>query len=131
MSKAIGVCELFLAAIHDKPQPRGLFSRPSIGPILFVWLAFFLSLCGCGGTEMSAGRQALLTNKYDLAVVYFQHAAETDPNYIMHFGAFDQGVWSYLGRAQYLTGNRQGSRESLEKAFRSTTTIIWRGCIWA
>ena len=105
MSQVIGICKLFLAAIHDKPQPRGLFSRPSIiGPILFVWLAFFPSLYGCGGSEMSAGRQALLMNKPDLAVAYFQHAVETDPNYIMRFGAFDQGVWTYLGRAQYLTG---------------------------
>jgi Tetratricopeptide repeat len=51
-----------------------------------------------------------------MALAYFQHVAETDPNYVVHFVVFDQGVWTYLGRAQYLTGNLGEARQSLERA---------------
>jgi len=82
----------------------------------WAWLAIVLFLYGCAGSEMYAGRQALLKDKPDAALTYFQHVAATDPNYVMQFGVFQEGVWTYLGRAQYLTGKFPEARQSLEKA---------------
>jgi len=65
---------------------------------------------------MQTGRQALLKNQPDVASTYFQHVAETDPNYVIRHGGFQEGVWTYVGRAQYLTGNLPEARQSLEKA---------------
>jgi tetratricopeptide (TPR) repeat protein len=49
------------------------------------------------------------------ALGYFQAAEQVDPNYI--FGTeLQEGVLSYLGRAQYLTGNYAQARQTLEKA---------------
>ena len=79
-------------------------------------LCFFPLLYGCSGSEMYAGRQALLMNKPEIAVAHFQNAAERDPNATLDFGAFDQSVWTYLGRAQYLTANYAEARQSLQKA---------------
>src|SRR5215472_7523687 len=84
--------------------------------MLLAWLSFFPLLYGCSSSEMYAGRQALIANKPDVAVAHFQSAAERDPNAVLDFGAFDQSVWTYLGRAQYLTGNFSEARQSLTKA---------------
>jgi tetratricopeptide (TPR) repeat protein len=84
--------------------------------MFLAWLSFFPLLYGCGSTEMYAGRQALIANKPDVAVAHFQSAAERDPNAVLYLGAFHQSVWTYLGRAQYLTGNFSEARQSLAKA---------------
>jgi len=82
-----------------------------------AWLCILLFPYGCGAAgQVNAGRQALIVNKPDVALAYFQHAAETDPNYVMKVVAFDQGVWTYLGRAQYLVGKIPEARRSLERA---------------
>ena len=66
---------------------------------------------------MHTGRQALLVNKPDVALTYFQQVAEMDPNYVMRFsGVFQEGVWTYVGRAQYLAGQLPEARQSLERA---------------
>jgi len=66
---------------------------------------------------MHTGRQALLVNKPDVALTYFQQVAETDPNYVMSFsGVFQEGVWTYVGRSQYLAGQLPEARQSLERA---------------
>ena len=85
-------------------------------PALLACLCFSTVLYGCSGSEMYAGRQALLMNKPEIAVAHFQSAAERDPNATLDFGAFDQSVWTYLGRAQYLTANYAEARQSLAKA---------------
>src|SRR6266436_1625213 len=47
--------------------------------------------------------------------VFVQAAEQADPNYI--YGAeLREGVLSFLGRAQYLTGNYAQARQTLEKA---------------
>jgi len=86
------------------------------GWTFLAWLSFFPLLYGCGSSEMYAGRQALIANKPDVAVAHFQYAAEKDPNAVLYLGAFNQSVWTYLGRAQYLTGNYSEARQSLAKA---------------
>ena len=85
-----------------------------------AWVFILPFLCSCTSLrlsgEMQTGRQALLKIKPDVASTYFQHVAETDPNYVVRHGGFQEGVWTYVGRAQYLTGNLPEARQSLEKA---------------
>jgi tetratricopeptide (TPR) repeat protein len=80
-------------------------------------LGALLSACAAakGGGEVDAGRNALLAGNYKAALAYFQEAEQTDPNYI--YGTeLREGVLSFLGRSQYLTGNYAQARQSLEKA---------------
>jgi tetratricopeptide (TPR) repeat protein len=80
-------------------------------------LSVLLSACAAvtGGGEVDAGRNALLAGNYKAAVGYFQEAEQTDPSY-MYGTELREGVLSYLGRSQYLTGNYAQARQSLEKA---------------
>ncbi len=87
--------------------------------IYFLSLLLFsvlLSACAAirGGGEVDQGRQALLAGNYQAALGYFQQAEQTDPNY-MYGAELREGVLSYLGRAQYLTGNYAQARQTLEK----------------
>ena len=74
----------------------------------------------CGGAFQTAGniaqgRQALFRGDYQTALANFQSAEQTDPNYI--FGTeMREGVLSYLGRAQYLTGQLPQARQTLQRA---------------
>jgi tetratricopeptide (TPR) repeat protein len=83
-------------------------------------LSVFFVLSGCAsfqaGSQILAGRQALLTNNPEQALVYFQQVAQTDPNYIYTSGLYREGVWTYLGRAQYATGKLEDGRQSFERA---------------
>jgi tetratricopeptide (TPR) repeat protein len=87
--------------------------------IHFLSLLLFsvlLSACAAirGGGEVDQGRQALLAGNYQAALGYFQEAERTDPNY-MYGAELREGVSSYLGRAQYLTGNYAQARQTLER----------------
>jgi tetratricopeptide (TPR) repeat protein len=83
-------------------------------------LSVIFVLSGCAsfqaGSQILAGRQALLTNNPEQALVYFQQVAQTDPNYIYTSGLYREGVWTYLGRAQYATGKLEDARQSFERA---------------
>ena len=80
-------------------------------------LVVFLSGCGAGsqsGADVAQGRQALFAGNNQGALGFFQSAAQADPNYA--YGAvLTEGVYSFLGRAQYLTGQYAPARQSLEK----------------
>ncbi|MGH7828081.1 MAG: tetratricopeptide repeat protein [Candidatus Binatia bacterium] len=52
----------------------------------------------------------------EAALAYFQEAVKTDPDYIYQFSLYRQGVWTYLGRAQYNLGKLQEARRSFERA---------------
>ena len=88
--------------------------------IHFLSLLLFsvlLSACAAvrGGGDVEQGRQALLAGNYQAALGNFQNAEQADPNYV--YGAeLREGVSSFLGRAQYLTGNYAQARQTLEKA---------------
>lgn len=84
--------------------------------LLFASLVF-LSACASYqvGSNVSAGRQAFLTGNNEAAVGYFHNAAEKDPSYVWG-GALRQGIWSYVGRAEYAAGRFPQARQSLEKA---------------
>ena len=64
---------------------------------------------------MAQGRQALFRGDYQGALGYFQVAQQADPNSI--YGTeLREGVLSYLGRAQYLTGDLAQARQTLERS---------------
>ena len=87
--------------------------------------SFSILLSGCAnyqvGGYVQSGVQALLAGNNETALGYFQAAAKQDPNYI-YAGVLNQGVFSYLGRAQYLTGNYSQARQTLEKALAQNKT---------
>jgi tetratricopeptide (TPR) repeat protein len=85
---------------------------------LFSLLAF---LTGCTslqvGGDVATGRQALFAGNNETALGYFYTAAQKDPNYVYATGSSPrQGVWSYVGRTEYLTGRLPQARQSLERS---------------
>lgn len=82
------------------------------------FLFFFLSACGPSfqaSSEVAEGRQALFRGDYQSALSSFQNAAQTDPNYV--YGTeLREGTLSYLGRAQYLNGQLEPARGTLQKS---------------
>lgn len=86
----------------------------------FVGALLICLLAGCAtfdsGGQFLSGRRALLTNDPETALGYFLSAAQRDPNYVFIAVDFKQGVWSYVGRTQYLTKRYKEARESLERA---------------
>src|SRR4029450_269496 len=84
---------------------------------------FLLLVCLAGATslqsggELQYGRQALLKGSNETALGYFYSAAQRDPNYVYATGSSPkQGVWSYVGRSEYLTGRLPQARQTLERA---------------
>ena len=85
--------------------------------LLAFSLAILLSACATveDAGQIEAGRQALFTGNYPAALSYFQSAAQTNPNAV--YGAtLRMGIFSFLGQAQYLTGNYAQARQTLQKA---------------
>ena len=86
--------------------------------------SLFVFLTGCAslqtGGEVQWGRQALLEGNNQAALGYFYSAAQRDPNYVYKTGSSPrQGVWSYVGRSEYLTGRFPDARKNLERAISS------------
>ena len=80
-------------------------------------LIVFVSGCATIQTagQIARGRQALFAGNYPTALGYFEEAAQADPNAV--YGAtLRMGVFSFLGQAQYLTGNYAQALETLQKA---------------
>jgi tetratricopeptide (TPR) repeat protein len=85
--------------------------------VLALSLVAFLSGCTSlkVGSDVAAGRRALLAGNNEAALAYFQSAAEIDPNY--RYGtAYQQGILSYVGRTEYAVGRLPQARETLERA---------------
>ena len=85
--------------------------------LAWLFLVIWLSACASfqAASDVSHGRQALIAGNNQAALGYFQAAEQIDPTYI--YGTeLCQGVLSYLGRAQYLTGNYAQARSTLETA---------------
>ena len=66
--------------------------------------------------QVQSGRQALLINKPEDALAYFQQVAQTDPNYIFQSETYREGIWTYVGRSQYSLGRLVEAQQSLERA---------------
>ena len=84
---------------------------------LLMVLSLMISACASlqVGTDVQAGRQALLAGNNEAALGYFQRAAQEDPNYA-YGTAIRHGIWSYVGRTEYSTGRYPQARQSLENA---------------
>ena len=91
---------------------------------LLAMLSLSVALSGCAsyqaGGYVQSGVQALLAGNNQTALSYLQAAAQQDPSYI-YDTQLNLGVLSYLGRAQYLTGNYAEARQTLEKALAQNT----------
>ena len=80
-------------------------------------LSVLLSACAAfqGGGDIVQGREAMFEGNYKAALGLFQGAEQVDPSYI--YGTeLREGVLSFVGRAQYLTGDYAQARQTLEKA---------------
>ena len=64
-------------------------------------LSFLAFVSGCTslrvGSDVAAGRRAMLAGNNQAALAYFQSAAQLDPNY-KYGTAYQQGLLSYVGR---------------------------------
>ena len=84
------------------------------------WLSIVLVLAGCAAYQaagqVQSGRQALIINKPEDALAYFQQVAQSNPNYIFQSETYREGIWTYVGRSQYSLGRLTEARQSLEKA---------------
>ena len=59
----------------------------------------------------------MLKGNNEAALGYFYSAAQSDPNYVYATGSSPrQGVWSYVGRSEYLTGRLPQARQTLERS---------------
>ncbi|MGH7772159.1 MAG: tetratricopeptide repeat protein [Candidatus Binatia bacterium] len=85
---------------------------------LCLQLAILLSACTAFqvGGEIVKGRSELLHGDPKAALARFQRVAELDPDYRLNFTILRQGVWTYIGRANYATGNLPEARKALERA---------------
>jgi tetratricopeptide (TPR) repeat protein len=83
------------------------------------WLGVLVLFSACAtfrvGTEFASGREAMFAGNYETALGYFQSVAQQDPDYA-YGGVLRQGIWSYVGRTQYLTGKWAEAQQTLEKA---------------
>jgi tetratricopeptide (TPR) repeat protein len=103
-----------------------------------IYLALLLPVVflftGCAGFQASqnfqSGRQAFIIGKYDTAQSYFRNTAQIDPGYISYNGV-PQGIWSYVGRADYASGRLADARQALERALSiysdDTTARLYLG----
>jgi len=87
------------------------------------FLSGFILLFGCVafqvGGEIQQGRKQLMFGDPKVALVHFQRAAELDPNFIMNFGVFQEGAWTYVGRAHYVTGKLSEAGKALDRGVTS------------
>jgi tetratricopeptide (TPR) repeat protein len=85
--------------------------------LVLLFLSIWLSACASfqAAGDIAQGRQALFKGNNQAALGYFQAAEQVDPAYVDDT-ELREGVLSYVGRAQYLTGNYAAARSTLEKA---------------
>jgi tetratricopeptide (TPR) repeat protein len=85
-----------------------------------VGVGFLFLLNGCVSYQVAGdvqrGRKELLYGDPNLALAYFQHAAELNPNYRLNYSIFPEGVWTYVGRANFAAGMMPEARKALERA---------------
>jgi tetratricopeptide (TPR) repeat protein len=86
----------------------------------FVGLGFMFLLNGCVSYQVAGdvqrGRKELLYGDPNLALGYFQHAAQLDPDYRLNYSPFPEGVWTYVGQANFAAGRIPEARKALERA---------------
>ncbi|OGQ77580.1 MAG: hypothetical protein A3F90_06375 [Deltaproteobacteria bacterium RIFCSPLOWO2_12_FULL_60_19] len=80
----------------------------------FAFTALIFSGCAATG-EVQTGRYDLLYGDSNKALGHFQRAAEIDPQFL-YYSVFPQGVWTYVGRANYRLGKYPEARQAFERA---------------
>ena len=86
--------------------------------VVLMLAGVFFSGCGPSfqaGADVAQGRQALFRGDYPTALSFFQMAVQADPNYV-YGNELREGVLSYLGRAQYLTGRLPEAQKTLQQS---------------
>lgn len=81
----------------------------------FILPFAFLAFTGCVAYqvagEVERGRPQLIFGDPKVALNNFQRAALLDPDFRYNFAILSEGVWSYVGRAYYHTGNLPEARK--------------------
>ncbi len=92
--------------------------------IWFLCLLSFTAACANFhvAAQVAKGRDALLQEDPKIALAHFRTAAEMDPDFYLNWSLLQEGVWTYVGRAYYATGNFGEARSALEKA---TSRYSW------
>ncbi len=87
---------------------------------LRLGLGFMFLLNGCVSYQVAGdvqrGRMQLLYGDPNVALAHFQRAAELNPNYRLNYSIFPEGVWTYVGRANFAAGMIPEARKALERA---------------
>jgi hypothetical protein len=104
-------------------QPN-LLKRPIKAKNRWALLVVLVLLYGCAGSEMAAGRQALLMGKPDVALKDFQRVAETDPNYVMRFVVLTRESGLIWGERNTLQESSLKLASRSKRPLRSITMII-------
>jgi tetratricopeptide (TPR) repeat protein len=103
----------------NRTQSESMSSSTTLSRWLLLMALFF----GCDsfqvGSLVQSGRQALLKKNFDEALGYFEQAAKKDPSYVYQSAHFSEGIWTYVGRSQYVTGRYQVARQSLEHSLKT------------
>lgn len=86
--------------------------------LFFLFFVFFLSACVSFqvGGDIQKGRLALMYGDPNVALEHFQRAAESNPDYLLDFSIFDEGVWTYVGRAYYAMEKHSEAQKAFERA---------------
>src|SRR5919106_6510299 len=92
---------------------------------LSALMAMFLAGCAAFavGGQFQSGRRALLVNDPETALAYFRTVADQDPNYVYHSVHFREGIWTYVGRAQYETKRYDELGSRWNARWHKTATI--------
>ncbi|MCZ6451412.1 MAG: hypothetical protein O6918_11220 [Deltaproteobacteria bacterium] len=51
----------------------------------------------------------------NVALEHFQRAADSNPNYLLDFSIFDEGVWTYVGRTYCALGRLPEAQKAFEQ----------------
>jgi hypothetical protein len=62
------------------------------------------------------GRKLFLAAKFEQALLRFDKVTRTDPDYVFEGSLFREGIWTYIGRAQYSLAKLADARYSFERA---------------
>jgi len=95
---------------------------------LFSLLLVIVLLPACASwrvqRDIAAGRSYLRTDQPDRALSGFERAAKVNPEYVTNFTEFPVGVWTYIGRAYYETGDLGKARAALDRSVRVRRNAI-------
>lgn len=94
--------------------------RQWVDRVSFCAFGMLLAIAGCASfqatSELQSGRRALIMGQGEKALAHFESVAEINPNYRVNFSLWREGIWSYIGRAYYETGQLGEAHKALDKA---------------